>query len=134
MEDNDNIFSDGNEEVNLSGLEEFMDFVDDFRADPAFIRAEKEKARQLRASQWWKNRRATGICYYCGKHFRPEQLTMDHLVPIARGGHSSKGNIVPCCKECNTKKNTLLPVEWQEYLQSLSKPSCPPTSPNNSSN
>lgn len=111
------------DEPNLEGLEEFTDFVDDFRADASFIRQEKEKARQLRNSQWWKNRRANGVCHYCGRHFSPSELTMDHLVPIARGGHSTKGNIVPCCKECNTKKNTLLPVEWQEYLDTLSKQS-----------
>ncbi len=109
------------EDENWEGLEEFTEFVDDFRADPAFIRKEKEKARQLRASQWWKNRRAAGICYYCGRKVPPRELTMDHLVPIARGGHSSKGNIVPCCKECNTQKNTMLPVEWEEYLKHLSE-------------
>lgn len=114
------IYDDG---PNLEGLEEFTEFVDDFRAEPAFIRQEKEKARQLRNSQWWKNRRANGICHYCGRHFQPNTLTMDHLVPIARGGRSTKGNIVPCCKECNTRKNTLLPVEWKEYLDGLSSAS-----------
>lgn len=29
---------------------------------------------------------------------------MDHLIPIARGGKSSKTNCVPSCKDCNTKK------------------------------
>ncbi|MGN0892673.1 MAG: HNH endonuclease [Oligosphaeraceae bacterium] len=97
--------------------------MDDFRADGAFIRREKEKARQLRSSPWWKNRRSNGICHYCGRHFPPRELTMDHLVPIARGGRSTKGNLVPCCKECNTRKNTMLPLEWAEYVQRFSAPS-----------
>ncbi len=42
---------------------------------------------------------------------------MDHIVPIARGGKSTKGNIVPACKDCNNKKKQLLPMEWEEYLQ-----------------
>jgi 5-methylcytosine-specific restriction endonuclease McrA len=46
---------------------------------------------------------------------------MDHVVPISRGGKSTKGNIVPACKECNTKKNSLLPIEWEEYLKTLGK-------------
>lgn len=52
-----------------------------------------------------------GICHYCGKKFKPEELSMDHVVPVARGGRSNKGNIVPCCKDCNNKKKYLTPVE-----------------------
>jgi 5-methylcytosine-specific restriction protein A len=44
------------------------------------------------------------------------ELTMDHIVPIARGGRSTKGNVVPACKSCNTKKKQLLPMEWEDYL------------------
>ena len=80
----------------------------------AEIKREREKARQLRNSQWWKNRRATGICYYCKKKFPPQELTMDHIIPIVRGGKSTKTNIVPCCKECNSKKKYLLPTELGE--------------------
>lgn len=68
------------------------------------IRRERAKARELRASQWWKRRRAAGICHYCGKKFPAPALTMDHVVPIVRGGKSTKGNIVAACKDCNNKK------------------------------
>ena len=44
------------------------------------------------------------------------ELTMDHLVPLSRGGRSTKDNLVPSCKSCNNKKKTMLPVEWDEYL------------------
>jgi len=81
------------------------------------IRREKEKARELRRSQWWKNRLARGICHYCGQTFSPDELTMDHLVPVVRGGKSTRGNVVPACKECNNRKKYLLPVEWEEYLK-----------------
>lgn len=83
------------------------------------VKREKAKARELRDSQWWKNKRGKGECYYCGKKFKPSELTMDHIVPIVRGGKSTKGNIVPCCKECNNKKKYMLPMEWQEYMESL---------------
>ncbi|MCA9484169.1 MAG: HNH endonuclease [Nitrospina sp.] len=36
---------------------------------------------------------------------------MDHVVPLSRGGRSTKGNIVPACKECNTKKKHATPVD-----------------------
>jgi len=87
--------------------------------DDAHIKREKAKAREMRQSQWWKRKRAAGICYYCGEKFKAMELTMDHLVPIVRGGRSALGNIVPACKECNNKKKYLLPAEWEEYLNML---------------
>jgi 5-methylcytosine-specific restriction endonuclease McrA len=73
------------------------------------IRREREKARVLRASQWWKRKRAAGLCHHCGGQVPPKDLTMDHLVPIIRGGKSTKGNLVPSCKTCNSvRKHHLL--------------------------
>ncbi len=81
------------------------------------IRREKEKARKLRQSQWWKRRRSEGLCHFCGRRFPPRELTMEHLVPIVRGGKSTRGNVAPACKECNSKKKYLLPLEFEEYLK-----------------
>lgn len=72
---------------------------------------QKQKARELRKSAWWKQKLSQGICYYCQGHFPKDELTMDHKVPIARGGLSSKNNIVPCCKDCNSKKQSQDPIE-----------------------
>jgi 5-methylcytosine-specific restriction endonuclease McrA len=85
------------------------------------IRKEKEKARKLRKTNWWNAKIQKGECHYCGKKVGKDQLTMDHIVPISRGGKSRKGNLVPSCKECNNKKKYLLPVEWEEYLNSLAE-------------
>ena len=85
------------------------------------IRKEKAKAQTLRKSQWWKRKCSEGVCYFCGKKFHPKELTMEHVVPLIRGGKSSKGNIVPACKECNNKKKYLLPIEWEDYLKHLQK-------------
>ncbi|GFO69158.1 HNH endonuclease [Geomonas limicola] len=80
------------------------------------IKRERNKARELRKSQWWKNRVAKGICHYCRGSFPPDELSMDHIVPVIRGGSSSRGNVVPCCKDCNNRKKHMLPIEWEEYL------------------
>jgi 5-methylcytosine-specific restriction endonuclease McrA len=85
------------------------------------IQREKDKARELRKTQWWKNRVAKGLCHWCGGKFAPAELSLDHVVPVVRGGKSSRGNCVPACKECNNKKKYLLPVEWEEYLASVKK-------------
>lgn len=94
-----------------------MDFFLDI--DEQQIRREREKARELRKQGWWKNRIATGICHYCRRTFPPKELTLDHIVPITRGGRSTKGNCVPACKDCNNQKKDLLPLEWEGYLERL---------------
>jgi 5-methylcytosine-specific restriction endonuclease McrA len=83
------------------------------------LKKERAKSRELRNSQWWKRRLSEGRCYYCGKEFSPGELSMDHVVPLIRGGKSTKGNVVPACKVCNNKKKHLLPSEWDEYLEHL---------------
>ena len=95
--------------------------IDHFIVSEEDIRKEKEKARRLRQSGWWMRKIQPGICYYCRSQVGRTHLTMDHVVPLSRGGRSTKGNIVPACKECNNRKKYLLPVEWQEYLDSLAK-------------
>ena len=86
--------------------------------DEAELRRQRQKARELRLSQWWKRRIARGVCHWCGRATAPADLTMDHVVPLARGGRSVKGNVVPACKTCNNKKKQLLPMEWEQYLAS----------------
>lgn len=80
-------------------------------ADPKHIAREREKARKLRKSQWWLDKLNQGICQYCQRKCGSEELTMDHVVPVARGGTSTPGNIVPACRDCNAKKKLETPVE-----------------------
>ena len=77
----------------------------------AEIKREREKARALRNTDWWRARLQNGVCHYCGREVGADALTMDHVIPLARGGKSVKSNIVPCCKDCNSNKKTALPVE-----------------------
>jgi len=97
-------------------MDQFFGFTDE-----VFLKKERDKARKLRKTQWWKRKCALGVCHYCKNNFLPKELTMDHVIPIARGGKSQKFNLVPCCKECNTKKKQLLPFEWEEYMTCLKK-------------
>ena len=93
------------------------DFFDLDVPEDSEIRAERRKARDLRKTRWWQQKTASGICHYCGERFSFKELTMDHLVPLARGGRSTKNNIVPCCKECNSLKKSMMPLEWEDFLQ-----------------
>jgi 5-methylcytosine-specific restriction endonuclease McrA len=83
------------------------------------IQRERRRGRELRQSQWWKRQLAKGRCHYCQQAISPQELTMDHLIPISRGGKTTKGNVVPACKACNSKKKQLLPIEWEAYLEGL---------------
>jgi 5-methylcytosine-specific restriction endonuclease McrA len=81
------------------------------------IQQEKEKARRLKATAWWKQKKSRGVCHYCEQTVAPVELTMDHLVPLARGGRSTRGNLVPACRDCNQKKKGLLLMEWDQFSE-----------------
>jgi 5-methylcytosine-specific restriction protein A len=83
----------------------------DIKKDPKHVARERAKAKELRKSEWWKQELAKGICHYCRKKFASAELTMDHILPVVRGGKSVKSNCVPCCKECNNEKKYLTPAE-----------------------
>lgn len=88
-----------------------MDAPPLFEADEEAIAREKVKGRLLRASSWWKQKCAKGVCSYCKQKILPSDLTMDHVVPLIRGGRSVRGNVVPACKTCNNKKRSRLLVD-----------------------
>lgn len=83
----------------------------DLNPDPQHVRKEREKARQLRKTQWWQSQIAKGVCHYCKRQVGAKNLTLDHVVPVARGGCSTRGNCVPCCMDCNAKKKAYTPAE-----------------------
>jgi hypothetical protein len=56
-------------------------------------------------------RKANGFCYYCNT--RSERLSLDHVLPLSRGGRHSEGNIVVCCMSCNSSKKNNLLVVWR---------------------
>lgn len=53
-------------------------------------------------------------CAYCGKI---TGLTIDHVVPISRGGEHDIGNVLPSCHSCNSKKGTKLLSEWKPEME-----------------
>lgn len=54
----------------------------------------------------------TQNCFYCGS---TEKITIDHVVPIFRGGQHKIGNLVPACKSCNSSKGSKLFTEWKAF-------------------
>ncbi len=85
--------------------------LDPRHTDPARLKRERNRASELKQSPWWKQKIKDGICHYCRKKFSPGVLTMDHVIPLARGGESIKNNVVPACKACNASKKLDTPVD-----------------------
>ncbi len=88
-----------------------MDDWIEIERDERHIRRERAKARELRRTPYFREKFRQGICYYCKRKFPEEELTLDHIVPIARGGRSTRGNLVVCCRACNQAKKYLTPAE-----------------------
>lgn len=54
--------------------------------------------------------RQRGCCVYCGER---KPLTIEHLIPLSRGGRDSIGNYALACKSCNCSKGNLLVMEYR---------------------
>jgi 5-methylcytosine-specific restriction endonuclease McrA len=50
-------------------------------------------------------------CQFCGRVFPAAELTLDHVIPRSRGGHTDWDNLVACCHTCNNLKGDRLPEE-----------------------
>lgn len=48
------------------------------------------------------------VCQYCGSG---ERLTLDHVMPVSRGGKSTWENVVTACYPCNAQKGSRTPEE-----------------------
>jgi 5-methylcytosine-specific restriction endonuclease McrA len=52
-------------------------------------------------------------CAYCGS---VGSLTIDHIVPVTRGGTNDMANLTFACKSCNSSKYNTLLSEWWEHI------------------
>ena len=87
-----------------------------YATDGAAIRARTHARRRDLAvipPWWWDSTLADwgGLCAYgCG---RPAEQR-DHVWPVALGGQSTPGNVVPACPRCNARKRDSHPAQWIE--------------------
>jgi DNA repair exonuclease SbcCD ATPase subunit len=62
-------------------------------------------------------------CPYCGKKMfdvsknQKDAKSLDHLIPISKGGLHSVHNVAICCHSCNSKKRDLSFPEWLDRLE-----------------
>lgn len=73
------------------------------------------KANKFKIQLLWKNGKRCGIC---GKKIRRvDELTVDHIVPLAKGG----GNVIENCQlahqKCNAEKGNILPDVYERIMK-----------------
>jgi 5-methylcytosine-specific restriction endonuclease McrA len=56
--------------------------------------------------------RLASFCYWCGGLLTRKTFSIDHIVPIARGGQHRPENLVAACRRCNFSKGKKSPEEW----------------------
>ena len=104
------------------GFEDWRDFSQDHFQDSEIIRTITYKIRiprvillliydrfpPRRVKFTRKNiyKRDENTCQYCGKKFKPQDLNLDHVVPLSRGGKDSWENVVCSCVSCNLRKGS----------------------------
>jgi len=49
-------------------------------------------------------------CAYCGDPIKT--LARDHFIPLSKQGAFTASNIVPACRECNSRKSDKDPKDW----------------------
>jgi 5-methylcytosine-specific restriction endonuclease McrA len=62
--------------------------------------------------------------YCCVKCGTDKNITMDHLIPVAKNGHHAWYNVLPLCKSCNSKKGTKDFVEFFGGFPQMICPNC----------
>ncbi|MHC4480057.1 MAG: HNH endonuclease [Planctomycetota bacterium] len=55
-------------------------------------------------------------CQYCGQRFASSELSIDHVLPLSRGGRSTWANVVCACTRCNKRKGGRTPREAKMKL------------------
>ena len=61
-------------------------------------------------------------CQYRGRKFASSELSLDHVVPISRGGKSTWENVVCACLPCNVRKGNKLLSECDHHVKLIRQP------------
>jgi 5-methylcytosine-specific restriction endonuclease McrA len=59
------------------------------------------------------------VCIFCGA---TDNITVEHLIPLSRGGRHSIGNLAPSCKSCNSAKGTRTVMEFRLNRKRVNSP------------
>lgn len=83
-------------------------------------RAQKRMAGgRFTRGEWAEMKKRFSFCPGCGRTFSPKlPPTIDHIVPLSRGGRHEAANIQPLCLSCNSMKFN---KPWAEFVSLLAQ-------------
>lgn len=62
--------------------------------------------------------KSKGVCAHCGKGLDLATMTIDHVIPLSKGGTNELKNLVALCEDCNQGKSNYV-VEPEDYFRFL---------------
>ena len=63
--------------------------------------------------------KAEGKCALCGRKLLYEEMTLDHIVPLAMGGADAEENLQCACNACNLFKGSILPEDFMQRIRQI---------------
>ena len=92
-------------------LQDVGKFYDQARGFDPFVPKKKQKQELLEHFGFG--------CCYCGRKLDVSSLSQDHLIPMNKTflGLHAWGNVVPCCQDCNNKKQQTI---WEIFIKEAS--------------
>jgi 5-methylcytosine-specific restriction endonuclease McrA len=82
-------------------------------------RARLREAKTFKITARETKRLYGSTCLFCGSS---EQINLDHIIPISRGGSHGIGNLQPLCDNCNSTKYNKTIMEWRMYRIAIGNP------------
>ena len=58
-------------------------------------------------------------CAYCGEYIKYEDMQVDHVMPLHKGGADSIDNMLPACRSCNHYKSTLTLEQFRANIERM---------------
>ena len=63
--------------------------------------------------------RSEGHCGICGRFIPLEEYTIDHIIPLSKGGTNDLDNLQACCGFCNKAKDDSMGEEFFDRIQRI---------------
>lgn len=63
--------------------------------------------------------RQNGLCAYCNRYRNIKYMTVDHIIPLSKGGTNKIDNLQCTCKMCNRLKDNMMPNEFTVFVRCI---------------